>query len=102
MSTLRHPHAVQIDPDEGKPPLMGSRWRRREPAGDAYDLVDVVGVFDMGEMGFELCVRTVAFEGDPVVTADGDSFVEAYTRLDHDDIGERVGERLRELQARLG
>lgn len=96
------PGAVVIDPDADKPKLIGSRWRRRAPEGDAWDEVDLVGVHDNGpdHGGPELCVRTRAFTGEPVMTADADSFIAAYKRAEADDPAERLDRRLRELEAR--
>lgn len=95
--------AVVIDPDAGKPALVGSHWERREPAGDVWDgPVVVVGVFDNGPDagGFELVVQPLEF-GEPALTADPESFGATYRRVVADDPAERVSARLRELEARV-
>ena len=76
--TTRHPAAVALDAD--RPSVMGSRWRRKAPEGDAWDYVAVVGIFDFGNDsgGKELVVQTVEFTGEPTLTADANSFLEAY------------------------
>jgi hypothetical protein len=80
-----HPYAVTVD--EG-PKLIGSRWRRRDPEGDPWDgPVSVVGVFDLGDSGsLELVVQTVAFTGEPTLTADSDSFLSAYVPYEPDPL----------------
>lgn len=108
-----HPHALVIDPDADEPRIIGARFKRREPAGDDFDLVEVAGLHDNGpdNGGVELVIRCVAFTGNigdepsPVVTADADSLLEAYARVDDDEMGgvaERLDARLRALEARLG
>ena len=84
--------------------MIGSRWVRRVPEGgdDPWDgPVEIVGVFDTGNdaNGLELCVRPVTF-GQPVMTADAESFGAAYKREDDDDPTERLNARLRDLEAR--
>jgi hypothetical protein len=94
--------ALVIDPDAGRPSLIGSRWVRRDPVGDEWDgPVEIVGVHDNGpdHGGAELVIRTVTF-GPPVVTATPESFGAAYTREAGEDPAERLAGRLRELEAR--
>ncbi len=76
-----------IDPQEGRPPLIGSRWQRRESAGDAWDLCEVAGVFDLGadHGGLELVVRPVEFTGEPALTTSAESLSENYQRVGEDD-----------------
>jgi hypothetical protein len=98
-----HPHAVVIDVDADRAPLVGSRWVRREAAGDDWDSVEICGVFDLGNDsgGLELVIRPLVF-GEPSLTASVDSFAEAYRRqdADADDPFERIDARLRALEAR--
>ncbi len=93
---------VVIDRDEGKSPLVGSRWRRRDLEGDPWDTVVICGVFDNGpdHGGFELVVQPLEF-GEPALTADPESFGATYRRVVADDPAERVSARLRELEARV-
>src|SRR5689334_16480419 len=92
---------VVIDPSEGKPQLVGSRWRRRRKENDSWDDVRIVGVFDLGPDagGLELVVQPVEF-GQPAQTADVASFAAAYKRAEGDDPLERLDQRLRALEAR--
>jgi hypothetical protein len=99
--TWHTPGAVRIDPDADKPKLISSRWRRRDPVGDPYDLVDITGVFDLGpDAGsYEIVLRPVEFA--PTLSATAESFAANYTRADAvDDVSERLAARLRELEAR--
>src|SRR4051794_31222372 len=98
-----HPAALRVDPDADKPSLIGSVWYRREPLSDAWDgPVRIVGVHDNGERGggLELVVQTVAFTGEPTLTASPESFGAAYTRVENENVAERLEARLRELEAR--
>jgi hypothetical protein len=97
---------LRIDPHAGQPPLIGSRWLRRKPEGDdPWDgPVEVCGLYDNGpdHGGMELVVRTVAFTGEPVLTASAESFAAAYKREDEPDPLEDVRDRLRALEAAVG
>jgi hypothetical protein len=96
-------HPLVVDPDADRPTLIGSRWVRREPLGDAWDgPVEVVGCHDNGpdHGGLEMVIRTVAFTGEPVLTATPESFGAAYKREGDDNPAERLNARLRELEAR--
>lgn len=96
---MRQTRALVIDPDAGRPSLIGSRWRRRKPEGDdPWNEVVVTGVFDLGERGLELTVTPVSFG--PTLSADPESFVAAYTRAEADDTTEELTERLRAIEAR--
>lgn len=97
----RNPGALRIDPDAERPTLIGSTWARRVPEGDDWDFCKIVAVFDTGNdsAGLELCVQTVVFGGQPVMTADAEAFAAAYRREEDDDPAERVAARLRELEA---
>lgn len=100
---MRHPLAVAVDPNAGSPQIIGSTWVRREPTGDEWDgPVRIVGLFDTGNdhNGIELCVQTVAFTGQPTLTADSDSFVAAYKREVPDDQMENLRARVADLEAR--
>lgn len=91
------PYAVTVD--EG-PKLIGSTWRRREPEGDSWDgPVAIVGVFDLGndQGGLELVVQTVAFTGEPTLTADAESFVLAYVPDEPDPLA-RLRDRVSQLE----
>jgi hypothetical protein len=92
-----------IDPLAGRPALVGSTWVRRTPEGDDWDgPVRIVGVFDTGNdaNGLELVVQTVAFTGQPTLTADAASFAAHYKRVEVDDPAEKLHETLRTLEAR--
>ena len=43
-----HPLGLRIDPDQGRPTLVGSTWTRRVPENDDWDRCRIVGVFDTG------------------------------------------------------
>lgn len=91
---------VVIDRDAGRPALVGSRWQRREPAGDVWDVIVISGVFDNGpdHGGMELVVQPLTF-GEPCLTADPESFASVYRRQSGDDVGERVAATLAALEA---
>lgn len=101
-----NPHATILDPDADRPQLVGSTWVRKQPEGDsAWDTVRVVGVWDNGADSaaqLELVVQTVAFTGEPTLTANAESFVQAYRREDETDATlENISARLRELEGRV-
>lgn len=95
-----HPHAVVIDPDAGRPTLIGSHWTRRAKEDDPFDDVVIRGVFDLGNDsgGLEFCVSPLSFG--PTLTATPESLSEAYTRAEGDDPAEKLRRRLHELEAR--
>ncbi len=104
MTLLPHPGGMWIDPLAGRSTLIGSTWVRRTPEGDDWDgPVRVLGIFEVDEL-IELVVGTVAFTGQPVMTADAADFARSYKREDpdDDDPAERVAARLQELAARAG
>lgn len=82
--------------------VIGSRWERREPAGDNYDRVICSGVFDLGpDLGLEIVYVPVEFG--PTLTADVESFAAAYTRLSDDpsdDPAEGIDRAIRDIEAR--
>lgn len=91
--------ALVVDPDAGRPTLVGSHWKRREPeADDPWNEVVVTGVLDLGERGLELTVQPRSFG--PTLSADPDSFVEAYARVEGEYPMEEINERLRAIEAR--
>lgn len=93
---------VVINPDEGRPKLVGSEWLKRDPEGDCWDLVVVRGIFDLGNdspNNLELVISPKEFG--PTITADVDSFVQAYKRAEEGaDPFEQIDARLRALEAR--
>src|SRR3954467_670288 len=96
------PRPFVINPNAGRPSLLDSRWRRREPQGDPYDEVVIRGVFDLGNDngGLELVVSPLSFG--PVLTCTAESLADSYSRseAERDDPNERLQARLRELEAR--
>lgn len=96
------PWMTVIDPDADRPTLIGSRWRRREAAGDEWDEVIIRGVFDLGNDhgGLEYVVSPASFG--PALTTTPDALAESYTRAEGDDPAERLAARLRDLEARHG
>ena len=98
MKWQTHPRALVVDPEAGRQSLIGSRWRRREPEDDEWDEVVISGVLDLGERGLELTVQPVTFG--PTLSADPDSFVQAYVRAEAGDPTEDLDERLRAIEAR--
>jgi hypothetical protein len=94
---------IIVDPHADQPKLLNSRWRRRKPQGDPYDTVIIRGVYEMGELGFELVISGVEFS--PAVTIDADAFAAEWTRADDNPTAEsveRVAQRLEEIAARGG
>lgn len=90
-----------IDPDAGQPPLIGSRWKRREPQGDPYDRVVIRGIFTLSDdLGSELCVSPVEFA--PTLTATPESLLENYIREGSDAPVQELRDTLRKLEARTG
>jgi hypothetical protein len=91
---------VVVDPDANKPTLIGSRWQRRAPEGDAWDEVVIRGVFDLGNDsgGLEYVVSPASFG--PALTTPPESLTEGYARAEGDDVTERLAARLRDLEAR--
>jgi len=101
--------------------LTGTRWTRRNPAGDEMDRVRIAAVIDAGEYGLEFAISpTSSFgiatgemfltsdrDGNPrevekrvaAITATIDSFMAVYQREDED--GEAAAEKLRDISARL-
>jgi hypothetical protein len=76
--------------------LIGSRWHRKEPAGDDYDNVEVVGVtrvFDSNEVVYQ----PLSFG--ECLQADAASFTEVYTR--DDEVVERAYDALRSLREKV-
>ena len=98
------PKPVRIDPDaeNGRAPLVGSTWKRREPLGDEYDEVVIRGVFDLGNDhgGLELVVSPATFG--PAVTTQPEALSAAWKRIEDDDPTERLSARLAEVEARIG
>ena len=79
--------------------VIGSRWERREPVGDAHDRVVITGVFDLGpDLGLE--VVYVPLEFGPTLTADVESFAAAYTRLSDDPSDDPAERAIRDIEAR--
>lgn len=96
-----HPDALRVDPDEGRPKLVGSRWERKTFEDDVFDLIEIRGVFDLGNDhgGLELVVSPVAFG--PALTTTPDSLVEYYRRVEVEpDPVEDLQSRVRDLEAR--
>lgn len=99
----KHPDAISIDPTADRATIIGSTWQRRTPEGDAWDgPVRIVGIFDTGNdvNGIELVVQTVAFTGQPTLTSDATSFVEAYARCDDGDPIADLRARVQQLESR--
>lgn len=97
-----HPGATVVDPDAGRPALIGAEFRRRTPEGDIWDRIVVRGIHDNGpDFGLELVVSPVEFG--PCLTCTTESLAESYTRATVDaaaDVSERLDKRLADLEAR--
>jgi len=82
--------------------LQGRHFRRREPVGDASDVVVVGGVVDVGNADVgpiaELCVSSANFgeliDGEAVATIDTDTFAAEYTEMNGADIALLHAEQL--------
>ena len=76
--------------------LIVSRWHRREPAGDDYDHVSVIGLTQAFE-SMELVYQPVNFG--EAFQADARSFAEVYTR--DDEVTEKAHDSLRTLREKI-
>jgi hypothetical protein len=106
----RSPHpiprrAVVIDPDAGRPKLIGSHWRRKVSESDEFDEVVIRGIHDNGPdtlSQFEFVVSPATFG--PAITCTAESLAENFTRVgaDADDAAAKLAARITELEARTG